>query len=267
MAEKTLLKKSTLFSVNISDMRGKNKACEICGKDFSILTKEHQCKRCKRSVCFSCSQSKQPVFRLKKFSNKPHRICSRCKVESEKLQAFIKQNKIVFGKDTISTQWLKSLNNQQSYSDITSEYSEFLNDPQFELNFQQSDAKNYKLFKELHQSMPTFFDQLLDDFNYSLQEFLHFVVSTTDQATIVIQIKNILKALLNKHPEVGLTNEIVMVIFFFLCFSSEPIAFCILSKLYSQIYPKQLYFKEPKSNVIQYTEVITQLLETGFKVS
>jgi hypothetical protein len=36
-----LQKKTTFFSVTISDLRGKKKQCEICKKDFSILIKEH----------------------------------------------------------------------------------------------------------------------------------------------------------------------------------------------------------------------------------
>ena len=53
-----------------------------------------------------------------------------------------------------------------------------------------------------------------------------------------------MKAFLNKHPDVGFKNELVMIIMFFLCFSSEPIAFTIMSKFYELIYPSQLYFKQ-----------------------
>lgn len=59
-----LEKKNSLFSVKISEIRGKMTACDICNKDFSILVKEHQCKRCKRAVCYNCSTSKAPVSNI-----------------------------------------------------------------------------------------------------------------------------------------------------------------------------------------------------------
>lgn len=62
-----------LFYIEIKDERGKAKKCEICKKEFSLLVKEHQCKRCKRAVCTSCAHFKAPIYRLKKFQNQPRR--------------------------------------------------------------------------------------------------------------------------------------------------------------------------------------------------
>lgn len=59
-------KKQLLYlkAVNIGDERGKYKQCLLCGKEFGLIAKEHQCKRlfitliinrCKRAVCDKCS--------------------------------------------------------------------------------------------------------------------------------------------------------------------------------------------------------------------
>jgi hypothetical protein len=52
---------------------------------------------------------------LRKFSDVPHRCCKNCKEEGEKLTKFIDEVKPVFGKDTLSKDWLKALENTKSY--------------------------------------------------------------------------------------------------------------------------------------------------------
>jgi hypothetical protein len=93
-------------------------------------------------------------------------------------------------------------------------------------------------------SLEKLFNQLCDDFNYSMQEFLYFAINNTDFVTVVQHVRNILRAFVNKHRDVGLKNEILLVVIFLLCFSSEPVAFFILSSFYESIYPRTLYFKE-----------------------
>lgn len=52
---KIMAESISVFGVKISDTRGKKRECDICGNSFTLLIKEHQCKRCKRAVCYNCS--------------------------------------------------------------------------------------------------------------------------------------------------------------------------------------------------------------------
>ncbi|KAM3136748.1 hypothetical protein pb186bvf_011193 [Paramecium bursaria] len=267
--------KKTFFQINITDVRGKKKSCEICKKDFSVLVKEHQCKRCKRAVCYACAQNRGLVYKInlkKNNQDEPHRQCSICHQESKRLQEFVKENRLVFGKDTISAKWLQNMNNKLKYNEITKEYFDYLNDPQFELKFNKEGTPEqitYKNYKVADQNMEKLFEECCLAFNYSLQEFFYHVISKTDPSTICIQIRNILKAFLNKHPEYGFGDELILVILFFLCFSSEPVAFCLMSYFYDLIYPRQLYykyFKQSEYDSKRYVSLVIQLLETVFQI-
>ena len=63
--------------------RGKKENCEICENSFGVFTREHQCKRCRRAVCEKCATHKQHVVENNKRSEKPHRLCSVCKVDRD----------------------------------------------------------------------------------------------------------------------------------------------------------------------------------------
>lgn len=42
--------------------RGKNEKCLICLKKFTLFNPEHICKRCLRSVCKDCANTKALIF-------------------------------------------------------------------------------------------------------------------------------------------------------------------------------------------------------------
>ena len=58
--------------------RGIIKACELCGTEFGIMNREHQCKRCFRAVCADCGTTKRDVYNPK-MAKRPHRLCRPCK--------------------------------------------------------------------------------------------------------------------------------------------------------------------------------------------
>lgn len=45
----------------ISFKKGLAQRCQLCLKNYGSFFKEHQCKRCNRSVCDGCSKSKARV--------------------------------------------------------------------------------------------------------------------------------------------------------------------------------------------------------------
>jgi hypothetical protein len=50
---------------------------------------------------------------------------------------------------------------------ITQEYFSYLNDPRFDLKFQQ-DELTFSLFNKLNAEFESFYENLIDDFNYSI---------------------------------------------------------------------------------------------------
>lgn len=47
----------------IDDVRGEKKHCEICSKSFNMITVEHKCKRCLRSICIDCGKKKAMIYK------------------------------------------------------------------------------------------------------------------------------------------------------------------------------------------------------------
>lgn len=68
--------------------KGLAECCSICKTKFSFMKREHQCKRCFRAVCDSCSNSKIPVYKLN-FEKKVLRVCKICKGESDMILEYI----------------------------------------------------------------------------------------------------------------------------------------------------------------------------------
>lgn len=56
-------------------------------------------------------------------------------------------------------------------------------------------------------------------YNYSLREFLYIVIK--DERALNESIMKVIKAFLNTMPEVGFSNDLVMIIVFLLCFGNE----------------------------------------------
>ena len=106
MSKKNQIKLQFIKTVKFSADRGKAKNCTLCLKEFTMLTREHQCKRCKRPVCENCSPHKAVVSKYD--DNKVHRHCNFCKIESDEMKKFISDNKIALMNDTYSIQWLEA---------------------------------------------------------------------------------------------------------------------------------------------------------------
>ena len=62
--------------------RGILKNCQLCGSEFGVFNREHQCKRCFRAVCADCGETKRDVYKPK-MNRKPHRLCKICTPESD----------------------------------------------------------------------------------------------------------------------------------------------------------------------------------------
>ncbi|CAD8170250.1 unnamed protein product [Paramecium octaurelia] len=268
--------KKAFFQINIQDIRGKKKSCEICQKDFSVLQKEHQCKRCKRAVCYSCSQNKEIIYKIGLYKSassidqKPHRQCDLCHEESSRMRQFIQSNSLAFGKDTLCERWLKQMNNKKNYEEIVKDYYDNLNDPQFEYKFMNQDASESMAFTKYKNAMNNMYSKLVDyceAYNYSFQEFYHHITQKKDATSIQNAICNIIKAFLNKHPKFGFDDEFILVVQFFLSFASEPLAFMCLSYFYELVYPRELYYTFLKSNdydIKKYSKLILSLLDSVF---
>ncbi|CAD8188905.1 unnamed protein product [Paramecium pentaurelia] len=268
--------KKAFFQINIQDIRGKKKACEICQKDFSVLQKEHQCKRCKRAVCYSCSQNKEIIYKIGLYKSassvdqKPHRQCDLCHEESKRMRQFIQSNSLAFGKDTLCERWLKQMNNKKNYEEIVKDYYDNLNDPQFEYKFMNQDASESMAFTKYKNAINNMYSKLVDyceAYNYSFQEFYHHITQKKDATSIQNAICNIIKAFLNKHPKFGFDDEFILVVQFFLSFASEPLAFMCLSYFYELVYPRELYYTFLKSNdydIKKYSKLILSLLDSVF---
>lgn len=52
----------------------------------------------------------------------------------------------------------------------------------------------------------------------------------------------------NLQPSFGFDDEFILVVKFFLCFASEPLAYMCLSYFYELIYPRELYYTFLKTN-------------------
>jgi hypothetical protein len=89
--------------------RGVLKSCQVCGEEFGILTREHQCKRCFRAICARCGETRRDVYKLK-MNRGIHKICDICKVDSDYILNYIAVNKLVFGENSdVGIKWHKKL--------------------------------------------------------------------------------------------------------------------------------------------------------------
>lgn len=103
-------KRPTLVKFENKAARGKKDFCEICQVKFSIMTREHQCKRCKRAVCDKCATYKQFVIENGKKSEKQHRLCTVCKREQDVIFKIADENNLQFCNDSaIALKWLENI--------------------------------------------------------------------------------------------------------------------------------------------------------------
>lgn len=58
--------------------RGTEKNCLDCNKKFSIVAREHQCKRCLKAVCSECGNNRKEVYSAS-FTLRDNRVCKSCK--------------------------------------------------------------------------------------------------------------------------------------------------------------------------------------------
>ncbi|CAD8044443.1 unnamed protein product [Paramecium primaurelia] len=255
-------KKSTqtlIKTVIISEARGKFKKCQICQKEFGIFHKEHQCKRCRRAVCQNCATHHGPVLGDAGFSKQTHRICNTCKEESESIKKFIEQYKIGLGKDTFSIDWLKA---SGLTVDIAKKEYEFA---QKENDRAKDKGEFMKMKSELQLAMIDFWLNL----NYSLREFLFYLLKDLELDQLQQQICRVLGAILLQYPEIGYGPDQVILTIFLLCFCSEASAFTILTILYSEVIPSYLYPLNLRRTPYDYQheiDQVLQVLEQGFKI-
>jgi hypothetical protein len=91
--------------------RGKQPACTICKSKFGLLTREHKCKRCYRSICSNHVGGTRAIPSYTEDPLNPHKVCQFCFSECDKLDTMI--NKVFnmkFGYDNkVSDTWFNSL--------------------------------------------------------------------------------------------------------------------------------------------------------------
>jgi transposase len=59
-------------------VRGREKNCQDCLKRFSLVAREHQCKRCLKAVCSDCGNNRREVY-TPSFTLRDSRVCRACK--------------------------------------------------------------------------------------------------------------------------------------------------------------------------------------------
>ncbi|CAD8053750.1 unnamed protein product [Paramecium sonneborni] len=248
-------KPQSLFKrVMISAERGKYKACQICQKKFGT---EHQCKRCKRAVCEKCSNFKGRIFTDSGQEDKTlHRQCKICKEESDSIKRFVETNHILFLQDTKALEWLNQFG-------VTKEQAkaEYL---QAQNKISQSEQSE---IKKLKNNLNNAFSEIPGVFNYSLREFIYYVIKENEFETLKQATGRILETFLSNYNEVGYSPDLIMLTIFFLCFGTESSAFSLLNIFFAEMVQANLY----PSNIMQYDngediERVLLVLTSSFKM-
>ncbi|CAD8153225.1 unnamed protein product [Paramecium pentaurelia] len=218
--------KGNIFHIDISSQRQQYKSCLICFKDFSVMTKEHQCKRCKRAVCDKCAQNKMIILGYSK-SKDPHRVCNICKSESDILKQFVKTNIIQFNKDSLGIEWLKNLG-----VDIR----------QIKEQYRIQEQKDLLEYNQFINQLDSIYDEIDRKMNYSIRDFMSLVVQV-DKGSVLGSIRNVLGTFLRNYPEVGFHPSLIFTTLILLCLSSEVTSYGLLQVMYTQLIPKALHFR------------------------
>ncbi|CAD8074736.1 unnamed protein product [Paramecium sonneborni] len=218
--------KGNIFNVEISSQRQQFKSCLICFKDFSVMSKEHQCKRCKRAVCDKCAQNKMIILGYSK-SKDPHRVCNICKSESDMLKQFVRTNMIQFNKDSLGIEWLKNLGVEMRQ--IKEQYRVQ----------EQNDAIEYNQFIN---QLDSIYDEIDKKMNYSIRDFISQVVQI-DKGQVLGSIQNVLGTFLKNHPEIGYHPCLIFTTLILLCLSSEATSYGLLQIIYTRLIPKAMHFR------------------------
>ncbi|CAD8138741.1 unnamed protein product [Paramecium octaurelia] len=249
-------KNQSLFKrVLISGERGKYKACQICSKKFGT---EHQCKRCKRAVCDKCSAYKGRVFTESGQEEKAlHRQCKVCKDESESIKKFVDSNRIQFLQDTKALEWLNQFG-------VTKEQAktEYL---QAQSKISQSEQSEVRKLKN---NLNIAFAEIPGVFNYSLREFMYYVIKENEYETLKQVTGRVLETFLSNYHEVGFSPDLIMLTVFFLCFGSEAAAFSLLNIFFAEMIQANLY----PANIMSYDngediDRVLLVLSSSFKMS
>ncbi|CAK63184.1 unnamed protein product (macronuclear) [Paramecium tetraurelia] len=195
--------------------RPKQQRCEICQRNFSLLLQQHQCKRCKRAVCFDCGKFKAIIvdYDLKT----QHRCCIICKEEQLAIQDIISKEQLSFNKNSLITnQWLRySLDNVRE-QDLIDEYYAILG--QSKNNLPPSAAEELK-------SIPVILNQIRNQYNYSMKEFDYYLTKDLMDNMSAIFLQSVLQCLLYKNPNIQINQNLVQMTYFLLCFHSSPLVF------------------------------------------
>lgn len=177
--------------------RGKRNSCEICGKEFKLFVREHQCKRCGRSVCEECGSYKTFIYGAN-FERKPHRMCKMCQPESEFIKNYIQHYKLTFGAGSeIGEKWAKRIS-VQSEGDRSPTRIE---------------SRREVVFSE------EMFGELWNSFNYSLREFIGSIIFERKQNEIYRLLYNTLQEL-GRRLEVRLQTTSYLLVWL-LCFCNS----------------------------------------------
>ena len=147
-------------------------ACELCQKEFNIITRQHQCKRCFRVVCDNCTSSKRAVFKLK-MKKETHKLCVTCKKESDFIVEHIDKNRLSFGKRSeIGSNWNKHLG-VKKYDQLNTNIEKHLNKLSFEV-----------------------WKELWDSYNYSMREFIGWLAFQNKETEVYEQVKTVYEQIL-----------------------------------------------------------------------
>ncbi|KAM3139673.1 hypothetical protein pb186bvf_008131 [Paramecium bursaria] len=250
-----------LKGITVPAVRGKAKKCLLCDKEFGFITKEHQCKRCKRAVCDKCSPNKAHMIKKQQLSKQPHRQCNVCKEESDFMKKFIDQEKLIFMKDTLSLGWLTSFGYTQETA--KKEYD------QARYDLQQQNQKDQSEYNRMQKEIEEIFAELVQCYNYSLKEFFYYLLKDFEPNMINTTIQKILGTFLLNYPEVGYSPDQAFILLYLLSFSSEASAYTLLTLIYAQMIPTQTYPSNQKATKYDYAyeiDKVISILESGYKL-
>ena len=175
--------------------RGTQKYCEICSVQFSVINREHQCKRCLRAVCSDCGKSKNLIFSSNAPVKEVHRACKICKSQSMYIGTLIRNHNLQFGKmSTIGSQWSKRTVRKS-------------------VEPRQVSIKSNLFTRET-------FSQLWKAYSYELRELVGLLTQKYQEVSIYNMVYNVFTAVISASPATSL-SKIVYLIIFVLCFC-EP---------------------------------------------
>jgi hypothetical protein len=178
--------------------RGVEKHCQVCNAKFSVITREHQCKRCLKAVCSDCGKHHLDIFNPTAPAQESHRACRSCKEASDYIASLVHNQRLVFGKmSTIGQEWMKKIE-------------------QKEIKSRTNSNKNHLFTKDT-------FEQIWRSYSFELRELVGRLTYQYEQDSLYSMVYGVFTAVIGSSPPISL-SKVIYLIMFLLCFCSPESA-------------------------------------------